>query len=171
MAEFIVVGFDGQQKASAVLKQLQDAGDMDLNIEVNAVIMRDKEGNVLVDQDNHDGPEAAVGGTVIGGALGMLLGAIVAHPLAGMAIGSALGGATGAATGDTGEVGIDDDFNRQVGEMLQPDASAICFLFWDQPWDEMPGNGHRIIRDAGGRILKTNLSVENENELKAKLQG
>ncbi|MGI9519834.1 MAG: DUF1269 domain-containing protein [Pirellulaceae bacterium] len=170
MAEFIVVGFDGQQKASAVLKQLQDAGDMDFNIEANAIIMRDKEGHILVDQAKDEGPAAAVGGTAIGGALGMLVGAMVAHPIAGFAIGSALGGATGAATGDVGEVGLDDDFNRQVGEMLQPDSSAICFLFWDQPWDELPGNGHQIISDGGGHILKTNLSVADENELKSVLQ-
>lgn len=168
MAEFIVVGFEGQFKASEVLEKLQDTGGLDLNLKAPAVVERDENGQVQVRALNDQIVQSGVGGAIVGGLTGLLIGAVLVNPVTGLLAGSALGGLGGMAAGNLNEIGIDDGFTREVGRLLEPDCSAICFLFWDEMWDEAPGRGVEMIKAAGGKVIRTTLPAVTEEELNSR---
>lgn len=175
MSELIVVGFCGQSTAAIVLQSLRDAGELEFNIEASAVVSRDEKGALSVHAPDDATTEkvaagAAAAGAVAGGLVGVLIAAITANPVAGLAAwvtGSTFGGVAGLEAGKLGDAGVDDDFARQLGELLEVDSSAICFLFWDAAWDDAPGNGFEIIHQAGGKVLRTTLAAADEKELNA----
>jgi uncharacterized membrane protein len=57
-----------------------------------------------------------------------LLGLLLLNPLAGLVVGGVTGAAAGAAGGALTDIGVDDDFIRNVGERLQPGTAAVCAL-------------------------------------------
>ena len=79
-----------------------------------------REGKVKLHQSNKLAAGGAVGGALWGG----LIGLIFFVPLFGMAIGAATGAATGALT----DVGVDDNFMKDLGEKLQPGGAAVIVL-------------------------------------------
>jgi len=168
MAEFIVVAFAGRSTALNVLSSLQDAGEMEFNIEATALVARDDQGRILFRNCNDQLVEQTVGGAVAGGIAGLLIGLVTANPVTGLVAGSAIGGVGAMASAEFNETGLMDDFSREVGQLLDHDSSAICFLFWDHPWDELPGQGFEIIKQAGGKIIRTTLPF-TEEELNTKL--
>jgi hypothetical protein len=58
-------------------------------------------------------------------------------PLLGMAIGGATGAAAGAAT----DVGVDDNFMKELGEKLQPGGAAVFVLVSQSTPDTSSGVG------------------------------
>jgi uncharacterized membrane protein len=90
---------------------------------------------------------------------GFLFGLIFFMPLLGMAIGAG----TGALSGSLADVGIDDDFIRQVREKVTPGTSALFALTSGATAPE------RVIdelRQYDFEIISTNLPQEQENKLR-----
>jgi uncharacterized membrane protein len=100
-----------------------------------------------------------VSGGALGGAFwGMLFGLIFFVPL----LGAAIGAASGALGGMFGDVGIDDDFIKQVREQVTPGTSAMFVLTSDAVQD-------RVKEAFAGQhfeLLQTNLSNEEEEALR-----
>ena len=100
--------------------------------------------------------ESATGrGALGGGFWGLLFGLIFFVPL----LGAAIGAATGALVGSLREVGISDDFIREVREKVTPGTSALFLLSSDAVYDkiapELPGyqggvDQHQHVRGARG---------------------
>jgi uncharacterized membrane protein len=96
--------------------------------------------------------------SAMGGAFwGLLFGLIFFVPFLGMAVGAA----TGALAGSMADVGIDDDFIKQVRDQVQPGTSALFLLTSDAVQDK--------VRDAFKgmhmELIQTNLSSEEEARL------
>lgn len=89
---------------------------------------------------------------------------IFLNPLAGAAIGAA----AGALSGSLSDIGINDDFLREVGETLQVGSAALCLLIREATPDRILKELRVYAKDA--RILQTNLSFADEENLKAALE-
>ena len=118
----LVVSFPNENKAQEVLetlKQLNAAHDVALSSA--AVIRRDPDGKVNVHETrDFGGKQGAVAGALAGGLIGMLRGNALA--------GAALGAAAGFGASKVVDLGLPDDFLKQVGEQLTPGSSALVAI-------------------------------------------
>jgi uncharacterized membrane protein len=97
-------------------------------------------------------------GAVGGGFWGMLFGLIFLMPLLGMAIGAA----SGALLGSMRDVGISDDFIREVREKVTPGTSALFALTSNAAYDKVAAE----FRGTEAKLIRTNLSDEQEAKLR-----
>ena len=97
-------------------------------------------------------------GALGGSFWGLLFGLIFFVPL----LGWGGGAAWGALAGSWADVGIDDDFIREVREKVTPGTSALFVMtsnvVVDKALDEF--------KDSGATLLSTNLSKEQEEKLR-----
>jgi uncharacterized membrane protein len=99
------------------------------------------------------------GAGVAWGALwGFLFGLIFFVPLLGMAIGTGMG----ALGGSLADLGIDDDFIKQVRERVTPGTSALFVLTSHATVDRVIEE----LRQYDFEIISTNLPVEQEQKLR-----
>lgn len=97
-------------------------------------------------------------GALTGAFWGMLFGLLFFIPLIGLAIGAGMG----ALMGSMGDVGIDDNFIRQVRDKVTPGTSALFLLTSNAVID-------RVIDALKGtqmELVSTNLSAEQEQKLR-----
>jgi uncharacterized membrane protein len=156
MSTLAVVKFDNETGADAMREELGRLQKQELiKLDDAAVVIRRPDGKVKVKQAT-----SLVGVGALGGAFwGMLIGLLFFMPWLGLAVGAA-GGAIGGAMQD---IGVDDNFIKQVGNSIQPGQSALFVLVREATTD-------RVIEDLkpfGGEIIYTNLSSEDEAKLKA----
>jgi len=158
MATFVVIDYENEVKAEEVrlaLLKLQKEHLIDL---VDAVVVvRDDRGRVRLRQMYN----LTAAGAVSGGFWGALIGLIFLNPLFGMAIGAAAGAVSGALR----DVGIDDNFMKELGATLKPGTAALCVLVRQMTPDKVVAE----IQQYGGTLIKTNLSHENEAKLREAL--
>ncbi len=158
MSSLIAIGFKDEFTADEVildLRKLQQEHLIDL--EDAAIVVRNKEGKVKIKQTQ----ELIATGALSGGFWGILLGFIFFNPLLGWAVGTLAGGISGAFT----DIGIDDNFIRDVGSTIEPGTSAIFVLVRQATSDKVLQD----LRKFEGKVLKTSLSNENEARLRAVL--
>lgn len=99
------------------------------------------------------------GAGALGGSFwGLLFGLIFFVPLLGMAVGAAMG----ALSGSMADVGIDDDFIRDVREHVTPGTSALFVMTSGAVVDKVVEE----FRSSGATLLSTNLSKEQEDQLR-----
>jgi uncharacterized membrane protein len=160
MSELVVIGFDNEYMAEEVreaLFRMQRAYLIDLEDAVVAVKVKD--GQVKLHQMSNTTAAGAVSGT-FGGAL---IGALFLSPLLGAAVGAAAGAISGALI----DVGIDDNFIRELAATLNPGCSALFLLVRKATPDKVLAE----LRGAGGKILKTSLTHDREQKLQAALDA
>ena len=155
MSSLVVLAFETLDGAEEMREKMYDFQRRELiRLEDAAVVVRKKNGQVKVKQAH-----SLVGAGALGGAFwGLLIGIIFWMPWLGMAIGSV----TGALSGKLTDVGIDDSFIKEVGEMVEPGQSALFMLTRD-------GNLERIrqeLSDVEFEIIETNLTPEDETRLR-----
>jgi uncharacterized membrane protein len=99
------------------------------------------------------------GAGALGGAFwGFLFGLLFFIPLVGMAVGAAMG----ALTASLADVGIDDDFIRQVRDKVTPGTSALFLLTSGAVEDKVRDAFHGTRME----LIQTNLSNEQEQRLR-----
>ncbi|MCU0877844.1 MAG: DUF1269 domain-containing protein [Pirellulaceae bacterium] len=158
MATLVVIGYESEVKAEEVrlaLIKMQKEYLIDLADAV--VVVRDEQGKVRLRQLYN----LTAAGAVSGGFWGSLVGLIFLNPLFGLAIGAAAGAVSGA----LGDVGIDDNFMKQLAETLKPGTAALCVLVRQMTPDKVTEE----LQKFGGTVLKSNLSHENEAKLREAL--
>src|SRR5436190_2466302 len=160
MADLIAIGYpdettaiDAQQEAERL------AGDLVIQADAIAAIVRDKDGKYKVTTNHHP----VAGGTAWGMWWGLLFGLLFFVPVFGMAIGAGFG----ALFGKLEATGIDKAFQEQVRAMLKPGTSAL-FLVVEKV---TPDKALERLKPFGGTVLKTSLSEEAEAELQSELSG
>ena len=160
MSDLIVLVFEDEEGAYKMRKKLlQLQNDGAISLRDAAVVVRSTDGEVKIKQVSNVTGEVAVGG----GILGLLIGMLFLAPWLGLAIGAVGGALVGRRT----DVGIDDQFIKEVGEAVQPGQSALFLLVY------------RIVEQKvmpelaafNAQILRTSLSAEDENKLKEFLAG
>ena len=157
MATLSVLKFNDPYGADRVLLALQGLQERQMITLEDAAVVSWPQGNKKpYTRQLHS---TAGAGATWGAFWGFLLGLIFFVPLLGMAIGAG----TGALGGSLGDVGIDDDFIRQVREKVTPGTSALFALTSgatasDRVIDEL--------RQYDFEIISTNLPQEQEKQLR-----
>ena len=160
MSDLIAIGYPEEAAAEEAAGEARRmAGDLIIEPDAIAVIVRDKEGKYHVHTSHH--PVGA--GATWGMFWGLLFGLLFFIPVFGIAIGAGLGALMGKIT----KSGIDKSFQEQVRGMLQPGTSAL-FLMVEKVTPDRAIEG---LSKYGGTVLKTSLSREGESELQDALHG
>jgi uncharacterized membrane protein len=81
--------------------------------------------------------------------------------------GAALGGLYGAVFGKLGDIGIKENFKREVADLIQPGTSAILFVVRKMTADKVLDE----LAPFGGTVLRTSLDREAEEHLQEALAG
>lgn len=157
MADLIAIALDDPAKAfdlRARLAELQR--EYLIQMDDVVVVTREEDGKVKLHQARNLTATGAVGG----GFWGMLIGLLFFNPL----LGAAVGAGAGALSGRLTDLGIDDDFMKQLGEELKPGGAALFVLLRKATGDKVLDR----LRDftGTGTVLQTSLSKESEDELR-----
>jgi uncharacterized membrane protein len=106
--------------------------------------------------------EAATGAGVLGGAFwGMLFGLLFFVPIFGLALGAGIG----ALVAHYSHYGISEDFIKQVRDKITPGTSALFLLTSGAVMDKVAP----AVKDQQFEIIQTNLSAEQEKQLREEL--
>src|SRR4051812_23652162 len=160
MSTLVVIEYDDQFKAEEVrlaLMKLQKEYLLDLEDAVVAV--KDQAGKVRL----HQAVNLTAAGAVSGGFWGTLIGLIFLNPLLGMAVGATAGAVSGVLT----DVGINDNFMKELAETLKPGSSTLFVLVRKATPDKVLEE----LKGTGGKVLRTSLSHDDEAKLQAALSA
>jgi uncharacterized membrane protein len=160
MAELIAIGYDDETTAAAAAAEVDRlAGELVIEPDAVAVIVRGQDGRYRVTTNHHP-----VGGGASWGMLwGLLFGMLFFVPVFGMAVGAGLG----AIFGTMEKTGIDTAFQEQIRDMVQPGTSALFLVVEKATPDKAIDDLSRF----GGTVLRASLSMDAENELQDALHG
>lgn len=155
MSELIVFAFEtisGAKEMADEIKKLQK--EHLITLDDAAIVIRRADGKVKVKQANH-----LVGIGAFGGAFwGLLIGMIFWMPWLGLAIGAV----TGAVAGGLTDIGIDDDFIKEVGNTVEPGNSALFLLIAEVTADKVIEK----MKHFHAKIIRTSLTGEQEQKLR-----
>jgi uncharacterized membrane protein len=158
MATLVVIDYDSEVKAEEVrLALLKMQKEYLIDLADAVVVVRDEKGKVRLRQMYN----LTAAGAATGGFWGALMGLLFLNPLFGFAIGAAAGAVSGALR----DVGINDNFMKELGETLKPGTAALCVLVHSMTPDRVVEE----IQKFGGTLIKSNLSHENETKLREAL--
>jgi uncharacterized membrane protein len=158
MATLVVIDYESEVKAEEVrLALLKMQKEYLIDLADAVVVVRDDKGKVRLRQLYN----LTAAGALTGGFWGALMGLLFLNPLFGFAIGAAAGAVTGALR----DVGINDNFMKELGETLKPGTAALCVLIHQMTPDKVIEE----IKPFGGTLIKTNLCHENEAKLREAL--
>jgi uncharacterized membrane protein len=156
MSDLIVVAFNTESGAQKLRKALVQMRKEELvELDDAAIVIRKPDGHAKVKQ-----VDSLTGIGALGGAFwGLLIGLLFMMPWLGLAVGALAGAAGGHFT----DIGVDDDFIKEVGNTIEPGHSAIFLLLRDTP----PARLTAVLRESNGKILQTSLSKAEEAKLRA----
>jgi uncharacterized membrane protein len=158
MSELIVIGYPDETTAKKVLDEAFELEkEYLIDLEEAAVVVRDTNGRLRVTTVDHLTERAALGGLFWGALIGMLF----LVPL----FGAALGGLYGAAFGKLGDLGLKEEFKKQVGDLVQPGTSALMFVERKMTADKVLDE----IAPYGGTILRSSLDHDAEEHMQEAL--
>ncbi|MEU4277875.1 DUF1269 domain-containing protein [Streptomyces tanashiensis] len=160
MAELIVIGYDDPHVAEQAFGTVQEL-QRDYVVHLNglAVVSVDADGATHVDTSSR-----VIGVSAASGAMwGAIFGLLFLLPGVGLLTGAALGGLVGKLS----KSGVDEQFRRQVGDLLKPGSAAVVIMASKLTEDKFTV----AMRPHGGTVLKTSLSDEDEKELAEQLAG
>ena len=151
MRKLIAVTYDTEFKAEEVrLQFLKMQKSYLVSLEDAVVVEKKQNGKVKLHQMYNLTASGAVGG----GFWGVLIGLVV-------------GAGAGAVAGALSDVGINDDFMKQLAEKLTPGTSALFVLVDSDLTDKVLD----ALRGTGGTVLQSSLSHEDEAKLQAALNS
>jgi len=160
MSTLVVIAYDDMTKAQQMRHELVELErEYLVDLEDAVVVTRDAKGKVKL----HQVVSLPALGAMQGGFWGTLIGCLFFSPIFGMTLGAATGAISGALT----DVGINDDFMKELGEHLKPNTSALCVLIRQMTPDKVLEH----LVGTGGKVLKSNLSKEEESKLQAALSA
>ena len=160
MRKLIAVTYDTEFKAEEVrLQFLKMQKSYLVSLEDAVVVEKKQNGKVKLHQMYNLTASGAVGG----GFWGVLIGLIFMNPLLGLVVGAGAGAVAGALS----DVGINDDFMKQLAEKLTPGTSALFVLVDSDLTDKVLD----ALRGTGGTVPQSSLSHEDEAKLQAALNS
>jgi uncharacterized membrane protein len=159
MSDLVVISFDDEHTAfemRATLAKLQK--EYLIEMEDVVVVTKNDKGKVKL----HQAVNLTAAGAVGGAFWGMLIGMIFLNPL----VGAAVGAGAGALSGKLRDIGISDNFMKELAEALRNNTSALFVLVRkvtpDKVLEELKG--------FKGKVLKTSLTKDKEDELREVLE-
>jgi uncharacterized membrane protein len=168
MSHLIVLDFDGTGTADEVLTRLRSMQKENLiDLEDACVVVHTEAGKIQIKQAVNLTAAGAAGGLSTGMLIGALAGLLVLNPLAGMAVGGLAGAGFGALSGSLADYGINDDFIKNLGKTIPQGSSALFILVRRSTPDKVLPE----IEPFKPRVLRTSLSKQQEDKLRAALQS
>lgn len=162
MSNLIVVAFNNPADAfemRAALAKMQ--AQYLIEMEDAVVVTCDAKGAVQL----HQAVNLTATGAVSGAFWGTLIGFLFLNPL----LGAAIGAGSGALSGKFADLGINDQFMRDLGATLTPGSSALFVLVRKSTPDKVLEG---LKPFAGkGRVLQTSLTKDKEDELRKFIEG
>lgn len=160
MSELLVFAFDTPDGANEMVATIQSLQKQQLiRLADAAIVVRRPDGKAKVKQLNN-----LVGAGALGGAFwGMLIGLLFFMPWLGLAIGAI----SGAIAGKLSDVGIDDNFIKEVGATIEPNNSALFLMVERMTEDKVL----EALSQHKATLLRTNLSAEDEAKLREAFSG
>ena len=174
--ELVVVGFPGRYRAAQVLTELKQRGVHLFDLDQAITVSWEDRRNFIVQQSiNLSRQEGARWARLWGAFIKATLFQPFTERLSSAASKVASGenskknGDTTALTRDwwVADVGIPDNFVRDVGALVQPGESAIITLA--EKFE--PHLAVSVLRDCGGSLIYTSLSSEQVNKVKKELEA
>lgn len=155
MSDLIAIAYEGEDTAFRVRDRLVNlTKEHVIELEDLVVVVHHRDGKTEIKQAT----DLASMGALSGAFWGLLIGLIFFAPIFGLAIGAI----AGALAGRFSDYGIDDKFIKEVAESVEPGSSAIFLLIKKMTPDKVVG----AIKDYGGRVIRTSLSDEQEENLR-----
>jgi uncharacterized membrane protein len=140
------------QQMVNTLKQLQDQHL--ITVDDAAIVTRGKNGKPKIRQLHN-----LVGAGALGGAFwGMLIGLLFLVPF----LGAAVGAATGAVAASFADIGINDDFIRNVSSAIQPGQAGLFLLVSGVVQDKVLD----AVKGYNFKLIQSSLSQEDEQKLR-----
>jgi uncharacterized membrane protein len=158
MADLVVVSFPSEEKAEEVRAKLLEMQKNYL-IELGDAVIAVKRDNGSIKLNQLINTTAA--GATSGAFWGLLIGVLFLNPL----IGAALGAGAGALSGKLTDVGINDNFMKEVADVLTPGSAALFLLIRKFTADKVIEE----VRGIGGTVLRTSFDHTREQELREAL--
>jgi uncharacterized membrane protein len=160
MSTLVAIAYPDPETAERVRQELVQATKEHLvQLEDAVVVVHQPDGKIKLNQAMSTTGAGAAGGALWGG----LIGLIFLAPLFGMAIGAA----SGALGGKMSDVGVNDNFMKELGAKLQPGGAALIALGSTDARDKVIDR----VKSYGGEVIQTSLSTEEEEQLQAALRG
>jgi len=158
MSTLLAIAYPDTQTAEQVRATLLQATKERLvEIQDAVVVEHQADGKIKLHQAVNTTASGAAGGALWGGLIGLLFLA----PLVGMAVGAAGGALGGKAT----DLGVNDDFLKQLGDRLEPGGAALIAL----GRSDAPAKLLERLRPYGGHVIQTSLDQEEEDRLRSSL--
>ncbi len=161
MSDLIVVSFDDEATAfdlRTALVKLQK--EYLLEMEDVVVVTKSDDGKVAL----HQAVNLTATGAVGGGMWGALVGLLFLNPL----LGAAVGAGAGALSGRMTDIGINDQFMKDIGGTLKAGGAAVCVLVRKMTGDKVLDRLAEF--RAKGHVMQTSLTTEQEDKLKALIE-
>jgi len=162
MSNLVVIEFDDEQAAFEMRAEL---GKMQkeylIEMEDVVVVTKNEKGKAKL----HQAVNLTAAGAVGGSFWGMLIGMIFLNPL----LGAAVGAGAGALASKLRDIGISDDFMKELAANLTDGSSALFILI-------RKATAHKVLerlkqKGFKGKVLQTSLAVDAEDELRKVLEG
>ena len=159
-SNLVVIGFDDEHTAFAMRAELAKMQkEYLIDMEDVVVVTKDEKDKVKLHQAVNLTATGAVGGSF----WGMLIGMLFLNPL----LGAAVGAGAGAIGGKLSDIGISDNFMKELGEALTPGASALFVLVRKATPDKVLEG----LKGFKGKVIQTSLTKDKEEELRKVLEG
>jgi uncharacterized membrane protein len=160
MSTLVAIAYPDIDTAERVRQELiQATKEQLLRLDDAVVVEHRPDGKIKLHQAMSTTGAGAAGGALWGGLIGLLFLA----PLFGMAVGAA----SGAIAGKVSDVGVNDDFMKDLGARMQPGGAALIALGSTEARDKVLDR----VKGYGGEIIQTSLSSEDEERLRTALEG
>ena len=158
MADLIVIEFPTEAKAEEVRQKLLSMQqDYIIDIKDAVIAVKQPDGHIKLNQLYHPTAIGAASGAV----WGTLVGLIFLVPL----VGTVVGAASGAIAGALSDVGINDDFMKQVAATINSGSAALFVLIKKMTTDKVLDD----LKGVGGKVLRTSFDHTKEEELRKAL--
>ena len=167
MSDLIAIVYPNEQQAEKMRQKILGL-QKEYLIELGdaAIAVKNPEGYVKLNQLISPTQIGALQGTL----WGLIIGALFLMPVTGPAIGAVSGAAIGAASGAIGgalsDLGIEDDFMKELAASLEPGNAALFLLVRKMTTDKVLA----AIKGSGGKVLKTSLDESKEAELREAIE-
>ena len=162
MSNLVVVGFNNAGDAfemRGALAKMQ--AQYLIEMEDAVVVTRNETGAVQL----HQAVNLTAAGAASGAFWGSLIGLLFLNPL----LGAAVGAGSGALSGKLADIGINDQFMKDLSATLTPGSAALFVLVRRSTPDKVL-EGLRPFAGKG-RVMQTSLTKDNEEELRKLLEG
>ncbi len=162
MSDLLVIAFDDETTGFELRSELvKMQTEYLIELEDAVVVTRPAADDIQL----HQAVNLTAAGAVGGGFWGTLVGLLFLNPL----IGAAVGAASGAVAGKLSDIGINDDFMRDLGQSIPPGGSAVFILVRKMTADKV------LARLEGfhlrGRVIQTSLPEAQEEKLREAFAG